>query len=102
MILISRLKDCQRNILPLNLTYSNLINKLETNPIQGEPFGKDCSKIHLNIKSKKSGKSCDGRVITCVKIIKSVVYLLAIYDKSEKETLNDKELNELLKIIGLV
>jgi hypothetical protein len=32
-----------------------------------------------------------------VKIIDETVYLLSIYNKSEKETISDKEIEELLK-----
>ena len=61
-----------------------LINNLEENPKLGKPLGKDCYKIRLPVKSKKKGKSGGARVITYVKIIRSEVYLLTIYDKSEK------------------
>jgi hypothetical protein len=40
-------------------------------------------------------------VITCVKVIKKTAYLLAIYDKSEKESISDKALDELLHLAGL-
>jgi hypothetical protein len=41
-------------------------------------------------------------VITCVKAVGKDVSLLTIYDKSEKENISDKELDELLKIAGLL
>ena len=43
-----------------------LFDELETNPKLGTPLGQDCYKIRLHIKSKKTGKSGGGRVITCV------------------------------------
>jgi len=52
-------------------------------------------------KAKAKGKSGGSRVITCVKIIQQSVFLLSIYDKSEKETLVDKELDKLLGLAGL-
>jgi len=55
----------------------------------------------MAIKSKGKGKSGGSRVITCVKIVSTTVYLLSIYDKSEKEGTSDKELDELLRIAGL-
>jgi len=45
------------------------------------------------------GKSGGARVITNFVVTDSTVYLLSIYDKSEKENLTDKELSELLKAI---
>jgi hypothetical protein len=40
-------------------------------------------------------------VISCVKIIDEVVYLLAIYDKSEHSTLKDKEIAKRVKALEL-
>ena len=61
-------------------------------PSQGIPLGQDCYKIRLAIKSKKKGKSGGARVITLVKIIQETVFLLSIYDKSEKDDISEKEL----------
>jgi hypothetical protein len=80
----------------------SLIDSLEQKPLQGEPLGKDCYKIRMAISSKGKGKSGGSRVITCVKIVDQDVYLLTIYDKSDKENISDKELDELLKIAGLI
>jgi mRNA-degrading endonuclease RelE of RelBE toxin-antitoxin system len=79
----------------------DLIESLEINPIQGESLGQDSYKIRLKIASKNRGKSGGGRVITCVKIVAETVHLLSIYDKSEKEDLEQGELDELLKQIDL-
>ena len=78
-----------------------LISSLETKPKQGESLGKGCFKVRMSIASKGRGKSAGSRVITCVKIENNTVYLLSIYDKSEKESISDKELDALLKIAGL-
>jgi mRNA-degrading endonuclease RelE of RelBE toxin-antitoxin system len=79
-----------------------LIFDLESNPLQGIPLGKDCYKIRMAISSKGKGKSGGARVITCVKIVNEIVYLLAIYNKSDKEDISDQELDDLLKIAGLL
>jgi hypothetical protein len=79
-----------------------LIVSLEQDPTQGEPLGKDCYKVRMAITSKGKGKSGGSRVITCVKVVDQNVYLLTIYDKSEKESISDKELNELLRLAGLL
>lgn len=77
-----------------------LINSLELNPTQGIPLGQDCFKIRLNITSKRAGKRGGARVITCVKIVHEQVILLTIIDKSEQETISEKELDFLLKKIS--
>jgi hypothetical protein len=78
-----------------------LIHSLEENPTQGEPLGKDCYKVRMAITSKGKGKSGGSRVITCVKIVNQTAYLLTIYDKSDKENISDKELDELLRLAGI-
>jgi hypothetical protein len=78
---------------------AGLFESLENKPSQGKPLGKDCYKIRLAITSKGKGKSGGARVISCVKITSDIVFLLTIYDKSEKKEISDKELNELLKHI---
>ena len=79
-----------------------LIDSLEQNPLQGEPLGKDCYKIRMAITSKGKGKSGGSRVISCVKIVYHYVYLLSIYDKGDKESISDKELDGLLRLAGLL
>ena len=66
------------------------------NPKIGKPIGQDCYKIRLAISSKGKGKSGGARIITHVVVSGEVVFLIAIYDKSEKTNLTDSELSELL------
>ena len=73
-----------------------LVIDLKENPEQGTPIGHGCFKIRLANASKGKGKSGGARVITNFVLIETTVYLLSIYDKSEKGTINHKELNELL------
>jgi mRNA-degrading endonuclease RelE of RelBE toxin-antitoxin system len=77
----------------------NLFSSLEINPKQGKPLGKDCYKIRMAISGKGKGKSGGARIITCVRVTAEKIYLISIYDKSEKEDISDKQLNELLKLI---
>ena len=77
----------------------SLVNDLKENPKMGSPIGKNCYKIRLAIKSKGKGKSGGARVITNFLITDDIVFLLTIFDKSQKENLTDKELGELLKFI---
>lgn len=76
-----------------------LVTELKTNPQQGTPIGKNCYKIRLSIASKGKGKRGGARIITNFIISDETVYLLSIYDKSVKENLTDKELDQLLEFI---
>lgn len=71
-------------------------HSLIDNPIQGSPLPNGFYKIRLAIQSKGKGKRAGARVITHVKIVAETVYLVSIYDKSEKSSISDKELNILL------
>lgn len=103
---------------PLLKKYPSLIAELENlqitlseNPQFGQPLGNDSFKIRISIKSKGKGKSGGARVITHVdsELLGTItkdsdgvvtVYLLTIYDKSETESINAKELKELIKNIA--
>jgi len=78
---------------------SELVRSLKEYPEQGTGLSKHCYKVRIAIASKGKGKSGGARVITTFVVTDNTVYLLSIYDKSEKENLTDKELNELLQYL---
>lgn len=92
-----RVKKLSKKYQSLEDDLLSLIDFLELNPTQGISLGQDCYKIRLNITSKRAGKRGGARVITCVKIVNEQVFLLTIIDKSERETISEKELDTLLK-----
>lgn len=76
-----------------------LVESLEKIPRQGDSLGNDFYKVRLAIKSKGKGKSGGARVITCVKVLRDLVYLTSIYDKSEKAFITNEELKFLAQQI---
>jgi hypothetical protein len=74
-----------------------LIESLEESPTQGAALKGGLYKIRLAISDKKRGKSGGARVITWVKVIKQRVLLIDIFDKVDRSTISDKELDQLLK-----
>ncbi len=70
--------------------------ELSEEPTLGIPLGNDVYKIRLAISSKGKDKSGGGRVISYVKIDNETV-LLTIYNKGEKDTISDKEIQQLIK-----
>jgi mRNA-degrading endonuclease RelE of RelBE toxin-antitoxin system len=94
------LKRLVKKYPSLKIEYLELVHSLKEEPIQGTSLGNDCYKIRLSMASKGKGKSGGARVITCVRIIENTVYLLTIFDKSERENVADKELKELLQYIA--
>ena len=94
------LKRLSKKFPSLKSDFGSFIDELTNHPIQGISLGKDCYKVKFAIASKQKGKSGGARIITCVKLVKSKIYLMAIYDKSEKENISEQELDRLLMIIA--
>ena len=94
-------KRLAKKHVSLKKDIETLIDSLEQTPIQGKALGQDCYKIRMAISSKGKGKSGGARVITCVLIEDVDVYLLIVYDKSEKENISDNELLTLRKQIQI-
>ncbi|MEX8548250.1 MAG: type II toxin-antitoxin system RelE/ParE family toxin [Mucilaginibacter sp.] len=93
------LKKLSKKYVSLKTEYAELISVLEHEPEQGVPIGNNCFKIRLAIASKSKGKLGGARVIICVRVSETTVYLLTIYDKNEKENISNSELLDLLKEI---
>jgi len=93
------LKKLAKKFPSLKDDFAQLIEGLAEDPEQGTALGNNCHKIRMAITSKGKGKSGGSRVITYVQISQTTVYMLSIYDKSDKENISDKELKELLKHI---
>ncbi len=86
--LIKKYKSLKTEIL-------SLIESLEEAPEQGTHLGDNIYKIRLAVKSKGKGKRGGTRVMTKVKIVDQVVYMLSIYSKGEKDDISDKEIQDL-------
>lgn len=80
----------------LKVEFQNLVADLKTNPETGSSIGNNCYKIRISIASKGKGKRGGARVITHVYVKAETIYLLSIYDKSEKDSISDKDLKEIL------
>lgn len=74
-------------------------NQLSINPEQGIQLGNNCYKIRLSIESKGRGKSGGARVITHFYILDKTVFLLYIFDKSDRANVSDNEISAFLKMI---
>jgi mRNA-degrading endonuclease RelE of RelBE toxin-antitoxin system len=94
------LKRLAKKYPSIKKEYPEFVASLKETPVQGESLGNSCYKVRLSIASKGKGKSGGARVITCVKVLRNTVYLLTIFDKSDRENIPDKELSELLKYIS--
>ncbi|MCD7850184.1 MAG: type II toxin-antitoxin system RelE/ParE family toxin [Parabacteroides sp.] len=81
-----------------------LQKEIHTNPQTGVDLGGGLRKIRMRITSKGKGKSGGARVITfsvIVAVDETEVNLLYIYDKAERDSISQKEIEELLRKNGL-
>ncbi len=76
---------------------AELFIELEQNPTLGTALGNDIYKIRLAIASKNKGKSGGARILTFVKIVDAVVLVFSIYNKDDRDSISDNEIQELLK-----
>ncbi len=84
-----------------------LEKELLANPQMGTSLGNDCYKIRLAVKNKGKGKSGGVRVITHIIARLQMddannltkLYMVYIYDKSEFETVSQKDISRMIKEI---
>jgi mRNA-degrading endonuclease RelE of RelBE toxin-antitoxin system len=93
---IKEAKRLAKKYTSLKKDISKLIIELENNPTKGIPLGSDIYKIRMSISSKGKGKSGGARVMSFVKVTNTTVLLFSIYNKGEKDTISDKEIQHLI------
>ena len=82
------LKQLARKYPSIDKDFELLLHEFTENPAGGISLGNNCFKVRMNIKSKKAGKRGGARIITCVKLISSKLYLVSIFDKADKESIS--------------
>lgn len=81
----------------LKRDYAALLDELERDPFIGTALGNACYKVRMAITSKGRGKSGGARVILHIVVREHRVWLLAIYDKADIDSIPMKEVKLLLK-----
>lgn len=84
--------------------FESLIDELEQNPQLGTDLGHGLRKVRMRIAAKGKGKSGGARVVTFTLVVSqqdAILNLLYIYDKADRESISDKEIEQLLKKNGL-
>ena len=94
----------------LKKKYNSLPNDLEIfekellgNKNIGIDLGGNIGRVRVAVKSKNKGKSSGIRVITysvIFKITDGIIFLVTLFDKSEKENISDSEIKQIIKEIG--
>lgn len=99
------IKKLAKRYLSLRKDYDGFLSELRANPQMGIDLGDGLHKIRMRISDKNKGKSGGARVITFTVIIaaeESQLYLVCIYDKSERENMTVGEIRLILKDCGLI
>jgi hypothetical protein len=97
-LFIKEARKLKKRYPDIKESFNVLKKDLKNDPIGRSEahLGQNCFKVRMEIKGKQAGKSYGASVIIHVKIIDKIVYLLSVYDKSDKSDL-DIELKVLLK-----
>lgn len=94
------LKKLSKRYRSIREDYEKLLQELKDNPLAGADLGRGLRKVRMSIASKGKGKRAGARVITLIMLCneeEAEIGLLYIYDKSERNTLSDQELTEILR-----
>jgi hypothetical protein len=94
------LKKLAKKHKSLAADFRQLLASLEEDPTQGTPLGRGAFKIRMAITSKSAGKRGGSRVITYFRNEFDVLYLVDIYDKSEKDNISNADLNHFIDEIN--
>lgn len=100
-----RYKKLSRKYLKIAEDLKVLISQLEIDPFQGVRL-KGCVglvfKIRMASRASRQGKSGAFRVIYLIQPKPQSVYLLTLYPKSESETIDVKEIDQVLKFLNFI
>jgi mRNA-degrading endonuclease RelE of RelBE toxin-antitoxin system len=99
---VKELKPLVKKYRSLEDDLLELAESLNENPLQGDALSHNCFKVRLAISSKNKGKSGGARVITNIHVKDEVIYLISIYDKSNQDSITEKELLNRLKALDLL
>ncbi len=95
---IKEAKKLKKKYPSISGDFAQLQTRLKKDPITGNDFlGTDCYKVRMPISDKNCGDRGGARVIIEVKIVDKKVYVLSVYDKGDKSTIFESELDKILK-----
>ena len=96
------LKQLAKKHTSIDKDFERFVKELSVNHFMGSKPGNNCFKVRMNIKSKKAGKRGGDRVITCVKLESTKLYLVSVFDKAYRESISKEEIDLILKKSGVI
>lgn len=73
------------------------LDNINTTDDLGIHLGNNVYKVRIANSNKHSGKSSGYRLVSYLKLIDKKLYLMYIYDKSDFDTVSEKEIDTLVK-----
>lgn len=95
---LKEFKRLYKRYRSLKTDVDTLVASLHEHPAQGTDLGGGVRKVRMAVTSKGKGKSGGARVLTLTVLVTATdtdLWLLTIYDKSERESISDQEIQEL-------
>ena len=96
------LKKLAKKHPSIDSDFERFLKEISDNPFAGTKLGNNCFKVRMNIKSKRAGKRGGARVITCVKLVSTKLYLVSVFDKADKDSISREEIDLILKKSGVL
>ena len=93
------LKQLAKKYKKITADLAKFKKEILLNPTLGTPLGNNCYKVRLANSSIPTGKRVGFRVLPLVKLETDRIILLTIYSKTQKEDIDDIQLQEILQEI---
>ena len=91
------IKQLQKRFKNIETDCEEFVQSIQTTENLGINLGNGVFKVRIANSDKKSGKSSGYRLISYLKLIDNKLYLMYIYDKSDFETVSEKQIDDLIK-----
>jgi mRNA-degrading endonuclease RelE of RelBE toxin-antitoxin system len=93
------LKKLQKRFKNIETDCDTFLQGIQTVEHLGIHLGNGVYKVRMANSDKKSGKSAGYRLISYLKLLDGTLYLMYIYDKSDLDSVSEKQIDELIKKI---
>lgn len=90
-------KKLQKRFKNIENDCNKFIDTIKTTDNLGTDLGGGVYKVRIANSDKQTGKSSGYRLISYLKLIDNTLYLMYIYDKSDLDTVSEKQIDTLIK-----
>ena len=91
------IKKLQKRFKHIETDCDNFIDSIQSTDDLGVDLGNGIYKVRIANSDKQSGKSTGYRLISYLKLVDKILYLMYIYDKSDMSTVSEKQVDRLIK-----